>query len=113
MISSSSRCAGRPDARKRADDVLHQLAALELRGERLTASLTSSGQLAGLGAGARSTHSPIGTIKPDLLGERDELGRRDHAALRMVPAQQRLEAGDPVAFEVIERLIVQLELVVA
>ena len=29
--------------------------------------------------------------QPDLLGHEDELGRRDHAAFRMVPADQRLE----------------------
>jgi hypothetical protein len=29
-----------------------------------------------------------------LLGQRNEVERRDHAALGVVPAQQRLEAGD-------------------
>ncbi len=31
----------------------------------------------------------------DVLGEADELGRPDHAAPRMAPAQQRLHADDP------------------
>ena len=30
------------------------------------------------------------------FGERDELVRRDQAAFRMLPANQRLESGDPV-----------------
>jgi hypothetical protein len=43
-----------------------------------------------------------------LLGERNELGRRDVAARRVRPAQQRLEADDVVRFEVDERLVVDL-----
>ena len=46
----------------------------------------------------------------DFLGERDELVGRDQPALGMVPAQQRLEAGDLAGLQVDERLVVELEL---
>ena len=49
--------------------------------------------------------------QPDVLGQRDELGGPDHAAARMAPAQQRLDAGDPAALEVALRLVVDGELV--
>ena len=45
-----------------------------------------------------------------LLGDRDELGRRDQAELGMVPAQQGLEAGDLAGFAGDQRLVVELEL---
>ena len=44
------------------------------------------------------------------LGHRDEDRRADHAALRVVPAHQRLGAGDLAAGRVDLRLVVQLEL---
>ena len=46
------------------------------------------------------------------LGQRDEVGRRDHAALGMIPAHQRLEAGDLAGLQVEDRLVVDLELAV-
>src|SRR5690606_26847269 len=46
-----------------------------------------------------------------LLGERDEVRRVDEAALREVPAHQRLGAGDPPGLHVVLRLIVQAQLV--
>src|ERR1700743_1079515 len=51
--------------------------------------------------------------QPDLFGDRDELVGWHHAALGMLPAQQRLEAADAVLIEVVERLVVQRELVLA
>ena len=45
-----------------------------------------------------------------LLGERDELPRRDQPALGVAPAQQRLDAEDAAVLEPHERLVVQLEL---
>src|SRR3954452_3764739 len=46
-----------------------------------------------------------------LLGERDELVRRDEAALRVAPAQQRLDAGGAAVGEPDDRLVVKLELI--
>jgi len=44
-----------------------------------------------------------------ILGNRNELGRRHPAARRMLPAQQRLEPGDPFGRGVDHRLIVQFQ----
>ena len=44
-----------------------------------------------------------------MLGQRDELVRRDVAPQRVVPAQQRLDAGHLAAVRVGLRLVVQLE----
>ena len=69
------------------------------RGERLTAITKSSWPAARHAAAWRqassSTHSPIGTISAALLGDRDEARGGDRAALRVLPAQQRLDAEQP------------------
>ena len=70
----------------------------------------SSGQVAASAQAVRSTHSPSWIDQAGLLGDRNELGRRDHAALGMVPAQQRLAAVIAVVADVDQRLVVQLEL---
>ena len=46
-----------------------------------------------------------------LLGDRDELAGVEQAAPRMVPAHQRLEAGDLAAAQRDDRLVVQRQLV--
>ena len=43
------------------------------------------------------------------LGDRDEFAGRDHAALRMVPAHQRLDAGDDAIGERDLRLEIDAE----
>ena len=63
-----------------------------------------------LGAGGAQHPFADRHDQPGLLGQRDEVGRRDTAARRAVPAHQRLEAGDPVFRQVVQRLVVQLEL---
>src|SRR5436190_22637206 len=50
--------------------------------------------------------------KAGLLGQRNKVERRDHAALGVVPAQQRLEAGHLAGLQVKDRLVVELELAV-
>jgi hypothetical protein len=45
-----------------------------------------------------------------VLGRRDELGGGDHAALGVVPAQQRLDRDHLAGGDVMDRLVVQLEL---
>ena len=47
------------------------------------------------------------------LGHRDEIGRRDAAELRVVPADQRLEAGDRLVVEPDDGLIEDLDLLAA
>ena len=60
----------------------------------------------------RSTHSPIGTMRPGELGDGDELARRDQAQLGVPPAEQRLGAEHLGRLQVEEGLEVELELVV-
>ena len=50
--------------------------------------------------------------QPGLLRERDEVQRRHHPALRVEPADQRLDARDLAALELDHRLIEEPELVV-
>ena len=47
--------------------------------------------------------------QPALLGGGDEVGRRDAAVQRMLPARQRLEAGDGVVGEADDRLVDDVE----
>ncbi len=49
--------------------------------------------------------------EPAVLRHRDEDRRRHHALDRVTPSRQRLEAGDDVALQVDDRLIVQFQLV--
>src|SRR6516164_2370803 len=48
----------------------------------------------------------------DIFRDRNEIGGRDHALVRMPPAQQRFKPGDAVARDVDQRLIMQLEFAV-
>ena len=61
-------------------------------------------------AGGAQHPLPERDDQPGLLGERNELAGRDHAALRMPPADQRLEARDLLAAGLGLRLVVDLEL---
>ena len=45
-----------------------------------------------------------------LLGQVDELVRADEPALRVLPAQECLEAGDPPLLQLDDRLVVQAQL---
>ena len=81
-------------------------------GDRLTATLTSAGHFVASAQASRSTHSPSGDDQSDILGDRDELGRRDHALFGMPPAQQRFETADPVGGNIHQWLIVQFEFAV-
>ena len=87
------------------------------RAERLTA--TSSGRSSGRSScqsrawrQARLLHPAADRLdQPAVLGDRDELAGVEQAALGVVPAHQRLDAGDLAGAEAIDRLVVQLELV--
>ena len=48
----------------------------------------------------------------DLFGQGHEFGGHHEAARRMAPPQQRLETADAVEFQIVDRLIIDLELVV-
>ena len=87
------------------------------RAERLTE--TSSGRRSGrsschssdLPAGALLHPAPDRLDQAAVLGDRDELGRVEQAALGVLPADQRLEAGDLAAAEGDDRLVGEHELV--
>ena len=86
-----------PGLGERSGDLQRQRPDRNWIGETLTAMLTSAGQVAASAQAVRSTHCADLHDQAGFLGDRDEVGRRDHAAHRMPPAQQRLEAGDPIA----------------
>ena len=65
----------------------------------------------GLAAGLRQRPFAERQDQAAVFRHRDEHRRRHHALDRMAPARQRLEAGDDVALQVDDRLVVQLELV--
>ena len=80
------------------------------RADRLTA--TRSGRPASVQARAwaqawRSTPLADRQDEAGLLGERDELFRRNHAVHRMLPADERLDAGDRAARQTHLRLVVR------
>ena len=87
------------------------------RAERLTA--TSSGRRVGallvpledLAAGALLDPAADRLDQAAVLGDRDELGRVEQAALGVLPADQRLEAGDLAGAQADHRLVVERELV--
>src|SRR3954447_19238321 len=64
----------------------------------------------GLLAGALEQPLPQRADQPGLLGERDEVVRRDEAALRVLPADERLDAGDLPRRQLEQRLVVEDEL---
>ena len=78
--------------------------------DRLTATAISSRPVRRVGAGGAQHPFADRHDQPVRLGDRDEVVGRDHAAGRMAPAQQRLEAGDATAGNVDQRLVMDLEL---
>ena len=81
-------------------------------GEIFTARLTSVGQPAAAAQACRSTHSPIGTIRPVSSAIGMKSAGEINAALGMMPADKRLAAGDLTGFDVDDRLVIDLELAV-
>src|SRR6185295_17665109 len=63
-------------------------------------------------AGRLQDPEPERDDQAGLLGERDEVERRDEAALRVLPADERLEAVDRAGLQRDERLVVERELAV-
>jgi hypothetical protein len=79
--------------------------------ERLMAIAGHRGQHA-LGVPATLAQDPAADRddQAGLLGDRDELVRRHEPALGVVPAQQRLHAGDAAVLEAHDGLVVELQL---
>ena len=79
-------------------------------GLMLSATVIGSGQVAAARQASSMTHSPMRRHQPAFLGDRDEHVRRDEAALRVVPADQRLEPDQLLGPGVDQRLEDKVEL---
>jgi len=75
-------------------------------GDRLTATRTSSGQSAASAPGAAQHQAAEPVDQAGILGDGDELRRRNHAAFGVRPPHQRLEAGDVPGREIDQRLVI-------
>ena len=98
VSSSLSLCGAMPDSRDRAHHLVHELGVAELPHAHVDgdAEVRAIGPLAHAASCAQacsSTQRPIGTISEVSSAVGDEMRRRHHVALRMLPAQQRLHAG--------------------
>ena len=109
VISISSRLAGRPEAASAPAIFSASVGHFSCTGETLTAIRTWRGPGGGLGAGGSQHPFAEFDDQAGIFRDGDEFGRRDHAALGMAPAQQRLAAGDLVARQIDQRLVVDLE----
>ena len=81
-------------ARQRPHDDLEQALADQLDGGEVDRHLDVLRPGRRVGAGAVDHPFADRDDQAELLGERDEIARRDQPAHRMLPADQRLEAGD-------------------
>jgi hypothetical protein len=117
VISSHSASAGRPLSPERGGHGGDQVGVGELaRGEvdrHLQAGALRRRPPRGrLPAGLPQHPRPERHDQAGLLGHRDELRRRQRARGRVLPADQRLEAGDDQAGRVRDRLVHHAELVI-
>ena len=90
---------------QRRADGLHDVAALELQGRQVHRHPDRVGPAHRLGTGAAQHPFADGHDEAHLLGQGDELRRRDRAALRVAPAQQGLEAVEPAVLQIEDRLV--------
>ena len=119
MISSRSAALGHDVAAEDVADLLDQLLAEDLPARdvdaRRTAAAPRAAARAASAAASRAARSS--TCEPSLhdeiglLGDGHEIGRVDQAALRMLPAHHRLEAGELLGRQVDDRLVEDAELV--
>ena len=89
-----------------------QIAAAELERRQVHGDTDVVRPGRGIEAGAAQHQAAQRIDQAGFLGNRNELGRRDHTTLGMRPAHQRLEAGDAAALEIDQRLVVGAEHVV-
>ena len=113
MISSAQARRMHPVLLERARDQvarsgLAELARRHVHRDVLDASPSSRQRPSAAHARRASTGRALD--EAGLLGEGDEMRRRDHAVLGMEPAQQRLGADDPARAQVELRLVVEHEL---
>ena len=105
VISSSSRLAARPVSLSTVLTTVGSASDLNWTGERLTATEMCLRPFRRLGAG-RPQHPFADLVdQADFLRERDEQRGADGPVLGMIPADQRLEAGDRLARSIDLRLV--------
>ena len=99
----------KPGIGERGGDVQRQSLRLELHRRNVDGNANVRRPARSLAAGG--VEHPLADFldQAGLLGDRDELRRRDHAAARMPPAQERLAANDFLAADIDERLIMDRE----
>src|SRR3954452_5338291 len=128
VTSISTFAASRPCVSS-SDDSCCTSAVCQSTGGRLTAistSMPTACQALACANADEITQFEIGWIMPrrsaggmklpgaaQTLGERDEVARRDQTALRVVPADERLDADHAAGLQVEHRLVVEDELVAA
>ena len=110
VISTSSRPGASPLAASAPQDRLVERAAVELHRRDVDRDPDMLGPARRLRAGLADHPRADRDDQAGVLGDGDELDRRDQPARRMVPADQRLERADAVVLEVEQRLVIQLEL---
>ena len=86
--------------RQRRDHRLDQIAAAELHRRQIDGDLDVRGPFRRLGAGLAQHPFAERDDQSDILGDRNEVRRRDHALFGMPPAQQRFETADPVGGDI-------------
>ena len=92
VTSSSRRCGDRPVSARMERTRPGRFGSRRWTGDRLQASMISSDHAAAARQARRISRSVSGPIRPSSLGERNELGRRDHAPGGMGPPRQHFEA---------------------
>ena len=113
VTSRTSRSGGRPASRRAAATTSTRSASCSCRAERLTLTWMAE-PAARLGrdrpAGLLEHPASERDDQAGLLGERNELAGREHAALGMAPPHERLGADDAAGLQVDDRLVVQEKL---
>ena len=90
-----------------------QIADAELQRRQIDRDAHVIGPLRRIRAGATQHQAADRVDQAGLFRNGNELGRRDHAALGMRPAHQRLEAGDAPGRKIDQRLVVRPQHIVA
>ena len=109
VISSSSRRGSSPVSASAAATFNGSACDLNWTGETLTASADVRGPGGRFGACGSQHPLPDLLDQAGLLGNGNKIRRRNHAAHRMPPAQQRFASGYLIAVQVHQRLIVNFE----
>ena len=95
---------------ERADHGVDEIERAELDRRQIDGDRDPVAPRRGFGAGGSEHPFADRNDQAGRFGDRNEVVGRDHAPRGMTPAQQRLEAGDAIAGNVDERLIVDFEL---